>query len=125
MAPRSPTPRSGSFIPSFRLRPQWSSRTGTPSAPTPVVNPRLDLTRAEEDDDTELQLHGQQLEGGNEESEVEEEGLEGEENEDDGEEEEGEEEDEEGAVEEGVYLDFLAAPYELRYLCHDTQPKTL
>ncbi|CZS95503.1 uncharacterized protein RAG0_05115 [Rhynchosporium agropyri] len=95
MAPRSPTPRSGSFIPSFRLRPQWSSRNGTPSAPTPVVNPRLDLTRAEEDDDTELQLHGQQLEGGNEESEVEEEGLEGEENEDDGGEEEGEEEDEE------------------------------
>ncbi|KAL2075929.1 hypothetical protein VTL71DRAFT_872 [Oculimacula yallundae] len=105
MPPQSPTPtpRSGSFLPSFRLRPQWASRNGAPNAQTPT-NPRIDPHAREDDDQAELNA---EQEGGDEESEMEEEVLEGEENEDEGEEEEGEEEeeDEEGAVEVPMEID--------------------
>ncbi|KAK0121691.1 anaphase promoting complex subunit doc1 [Cadophora gregata] len=96
MAPQSPSPRSASFLPSFRLRPQWAVRNGTPPAQSPV-NPRIDTSGRHEDHD---QLNGDH-EGLDEESDIGDEGLDGEENgEEEGEEEEGDEEDEEGAIEE-------------------------
>lgn len=100
MAPQSPSPRSGSFLPSFRLRPQWTARNGGPTQ-TPV-NTRAEHGR-QEDHDHDAELNVQQ-EDGDEESDMGDEGLDGEENEEEGEEVEGEEEDEEGAIEEGVFI---------------------
>ena len=99
MAPHSPSPRSASFLPSFRLRPQWAARNGTPPAQTPV-NPRVNFD--ESSGDHNGQLNGDH-DGNDEESDIGDDGLDGEENEEDeGEVDEGDEEDEEGAIEEGV-----------------------
>ena len=101
MAPHSPSPRSSSFLPSFRLRPQWAARNGTPPAQTPV-NARVDFDESPEDHHG--QLNGEHH-GHDEESGIGDESLDGEENEEgEGEEDEGDEEDEEGAIEEGVYF---------------------
>jgi len=97
MAPHSPSPRSSSFLPSFRLRPQWAARNGTPPAQTPV-NARVDFDESPEDHHG--QLNGEHH-GNDEESGIGDESLDGEENEEgEGEEDEGDEEDEEGAIEE-------------------------